>query len=95
MKSKEVCPNGCDLQGDPIPQEYIDKGYYAEGTTHYSRMIGVDGGWSGIYDGVIYWLCPDCGVRWHRFPEGTGDKSIERIRFSVEAMWRKQDEQKV
>ena len=69
--NKDICPiNGCDLQGDPIPQEYIDAGYYAEGVTHYSRMIGIDGGRVGIYDGVIAWGCPDCGAYWPRFAEG-------------------------
>ena len=24
----------------------------------------------GAYDGTLYYLCPDCGGRWHRFPEG-------------------------
>lgn len=23
----------------------------------------------GVYDGVLYWQCPDCGGRWHRWPE--------------------------
>lgn len=35
---------------------------------HYSRVIGVDPDGS---DGVLYWQCPDCGHRWHRWPEGT------------------------
>lgn len=62
------CPNGCNLQGPAIPQEYIDKGYYGEGVTHYSRMVGVE--IPGVYDGVAYWHCPDCGVDWHRWQEG-------------------------
>ncbi|WP_370944050.1 hypothetical protein AB5J62_33755 [Amycolatopsis sp. cg5] len=24
----------------------------------------------GVYDGVLYWECGDCGLRWHRFPSG-------------------------
>ncbi len=24
----------------------------------------------GIYDGVLYWMCPDCGWSWHRWSEG-------------------------
>lgn len=66
---KDVCPNGCNLQGDSIPQEYIDAGYYGEGVTHYSRMIGIEV--RGVYDGVLYWKCPDCNASWHRWPEGT------------------------
>lgn len=61
------CPHcGADLRGDPIPQEYLDAGYYSG--THYSRVIGVQV--RGEYDGVLYWSCPDCGGRWHRFPVG-------------------------
>jgi hypothetical protein len=64
----DICPNGHDLTGDPIPQEYIDAGHYSPGTTHYSRMIGVE--IRGVYDGVLYWLCPDCGIKWPRFENG-------------------------
>lgn len=64
------CPKcSADLRGTPIPQKYIDAGYYAPGTTHYSRTIGVE--ISGVYDGVLFWQCPDCGGRWHRWPEGS------------------------
>jgi hypothetical protein len=59
------CVNGCDLRGEKIPEE--SKDYYSSETTHYSRMIGIDGGRSGIYDGVIAWTCPDCNVVWNRF----------------------------
>lgn len=62
----DICPNGCDLTGEPIPQEYIDKGYYGN-HTHYSRMIGVEVPW--VYDGVLYWKCPDCNIAWPRFPD--------------------------
>lgn len=31
-----------------------------------SRLIGVE--ISRLYDGVLYWQCPDCGHRWNRFP---------------------------
>jgi hypothetical protein len=66
---KDTCPNGCDLQGAPIPQEYIDAGMYAEGSTHYSRKIGIYV--RGVYDVTLYWRCPDCNASWHRWPEGT------------------------
>lgn len=64
----DICPHcATDLQGDAIPQEYIDKGWYGT-NTHYSRKIGVE--IRGVYDGVLFWQCPDCGGRWHRFSEG-------------------------
>lgn len=58
------CPNGHDLAGDPIPEEYLDR--YG-GKTHYSRKIGME--IRGVYDGVLYWICPDCGIAWQRWPE--------------------------
>lgn len=33
-----------------------------------SRIYGVEI-W-GAYDGVLFWECPTCGHRWHRWPEG-------------------------
>lgn len=23
-----------------------------------------------VYDGVLYWSCPQCGGKWHRWPVG-------------------------
>jgi hypothetical protein len=64
-----VCPHcNSSLIGDPIPQEYIDRGYYRPGATHFRREIGVE--IPGVYDGVLFWQCPDCAGRWHRWPEG-------------------------
>jgi hypothetical protein len=36
--------------------------------THYSRVITVER--RGVYDGGLYFMCPDCGFKWHRWPEG-------------------------
>jgi len=75
----ELCPLcGADLKGAPIPQEYIDKGYYGE-KTHYSRSIMVE--IRGVYDGGLYFVCPDCGGKYHRWPEGDWrhDKAKEYV----------------
>lgn len=62
-----TCPHcAAGLLGDPIPQKYIDEGWYGT-KTHYDRTIGVEV--RGVYDGVLYWACPDCGGTWHRWPE--------------------------
>jgi hypothetical protein len=64
----EACPHcAADLRGSEIPVEW--RASYAPGATHYSRMMGVEV--QGAYDGVLYWQCPDCGGRWHRWAEGT------------------------
>lgn len=64
MSDKDTCPvNGCNLQGEPIAVEYLE--FYYGDATHYSRKLGVE--IPGVYDGVLYWACPDCGARWHRW----------------------------
>lgn len=69
----DVCPEcGLSWRGEPIPQEYIDKGYYGPpetASTHYSLLIGVELAYDdpNHYDGVSYWLCPHCGATWDRF----------------------------
>jgi hypothetical protein len=60
----ETCPHcAANLQGDPIAEEYRE--CYAPTSTHYSRIIGIEV--RGVYDGVLYWSCPDCGGTWHRW----------------------------
>lgn len=54
MSEKDSCPLcGADFT-------------YGE-TGQYSRKIGVV--IPGAYDGILFWICPDCDGRWHRFPE--------------------------
>lgn len=69
-----MCP-GCkaDLVASAIPEEYLLAGYYGpwklgDPPKFYYRVIGVE--IPGVYDGCLYWQCPDCGHRWHRWPEG-------------------------
>jgi len=64
------CPHcGNSLQGEPIPEEFRQKGHSGppeKAPTHVDRTIGVV--IRGVYDGVLFWQCPDCGGRWYRFP---------------------------
>jgi hypothetical protein len=63
----QVCPHcGVGLQGAPIPVEH--RHLYYGGKTHFRREIGVEH--PEIYDGMLYYRCPDCSGAWHRFPEG-------------------------
>lgn len=61
----DECP-AChaSMRGDPIPKEYA--AFYAADATHYSRVIGRE--IPSLYDGVLYWQCPDCGHDWNRWP---------------------------
>lgn len=65
-----MCPN-CkhDLQGEPIPEEQRD---LFGGHTHFGREVGMED--PNVYDGAIWYGCPDCGHVWKRFewsPEPT------------------------
>lgn len=49
-----ICPNcAADLS-------------YGDGSK-FTRKIGIE--WPAAYDGVLFWQCPYCHGRWHRFPE--------------------------
>jgi len=50
-----------------------------------SRVIGVE--IRGLYDGVAYWICPDCKVVWHRWADSPGNA---RLRYNIEELWRDQ-----
>lgn len=55
------CKNS--LRGEAIPKDQLQY-YVGTNTTHYSRIVGVEV--PGVYDGVLYWVCPDCGHAWAR-----------------------------
>lgn len=93
--SAESCPGcGAAMQGDPIPAEYrvhkldhdeqlvkYGRCYcfpYGEEATHFSRVMGHE--ISDVYDGVLYWSCPDCGVAWQRFANG-GPLAAESAKY--------------
>lgn len=67
MSDVRNCPGcGSDQRGDEIPAKYAD--CYPSGATHYWRTIMIE--IPGVYDGGLYFQCPNCGHRWHRWPEG-------------------------
>lgn len=80
MSEHESCPHcGASLQGEPIPEP--SRHWYGDGVTHYSRKIGHE--IRGVYDGVLYWSCPDCGEAWQRFTYGgrlthAGERYVEQ-----------------
>jgi hypothetical protein len=91
----DECPNcGVTLIGDPIPAQYLvhedthDEqvkrwGHclclpYGEGVTHGRREIGVVV--QGLYDGILYYLCPDCAFAWPRFVHASDPRS-KRSKF--------------
>lgn len=43
---------------------------------HNGRAIGVE--IRGVYDGVLFWRCPDCGGSWHRWSPVNSLRLYER-----------------
>lgn len=37
-------------------------------STHFRREMGHEV--PGVYDGILYWSCPDCGFAWPRWTDG-------------------------
>lgn len=44
------------------------------GTTNWRREIGIDGGYLGVYDGIVALRCPDCG---EEFPRDNSKWALE------------------
>ncbi|MBQ1047835.1 hypothetical protein KBX50_05100 [Micromonospora sp. C51] len=67
------CPHcGSDQRGEQIPEEHLRAGWYGEWNgepRHFSRTLLVE--IRGVYDGGLFWACPDCDGRWHRWPPGS------------------------
>lgn len=72
-KDENICPHcETDLRDKPIPKEH----QHLYGTsTHFSRKIGIE--IRGVYDGMLFWQCPNCGGRWHRFTDEYMRKKAE------------------
>lgn len=70
MSDRLTCPHcGSDQRDGQIPQEAVDLGYYGPPTTepqYYFRTIGME--IRGVYDGILFWICPDCTGTWNRWP---------------------------
>lgn len=56
------CPHcDADMSGEKMTAAQRE----SHGGTHFSRTIGVE--IRGVYDGVLFWLCPDCDRPWNRW----------------------------
>lgn len=64
------CPDcGVSFIGDPIPEDMVK--HYAG--THWRNEIAIDGGYMGIYDGIVAHKCHECG---HEFPRNRSKWAI-------------------
>lgn len=66
MNHPENCPL-CDASfiGQPIPEDI--RQHYG-GATHFYRYHGIE--IPEVYDGSLFYRCPDCHRAFHRWPEG-------------------------
>lgn len=94
----DACPNcGTSLQGEVIPEQYRqhaddhDEQVARAGrcfclpygdATHFSRVIGHEV--RGVYDGVLFWSCPDCRQAWPRWTDGG---RLTDAAFNAVAQW--------
>ena len=57
------CPEcGCSWDGGDIPEDIRE--HYSE-PFKWSRVIGIED--PRIYDGVSWWMCPECKAKWDRW----------------------------
>jgi hypothetical protein len=74
----EHCPYcAADLNGEPIPESVRE--HYSG--TRWRRELGCE--IRGVYDGVLFWVCPDCGRPFHRWPVGS-NRYYAAIRYMRE-----------
>lgn len=65
------CPKcGVSWIGEAIPEDI--RHHYAG--THWKREIAIDGGFLGIYDGIVALRCPDCN---EEFPRNDSQWAID------------------
>lgn len=69
----DECP-GCqrDQRAQPIPEDRLLELYGSckpgDPPEYYYHTLGVVERY--VYDGVLYWQCPFCAHKWHRWPMG-------------------------
>ena len=62
MSHEETCPHcNADLHGEKIPEK--DRELFGD-KEYFSRLIGIE---DDSYDGISWWVCPECWVVWSRW----------------------------
>jgi hypothetical protein len=84
--NSEKCPKcGVSFQGAEIPE--TDKEFFGQ-STHFSRLIGIDGSHMGIYDGVVAHKCPDCDFVFPRSDCDWGMLLFEKYQTAIKGYGR-------
>lgn len=85
LPQKDNCPHcGLNLNGGLIADvvgEEVARSY--EGA-FWRREIGVEV--PEVYDGTLYYRCPECGGEWHRWSESSGfqEKANEHMKLPLD-----------
>jgi hypothetical protein len=65
------------VMGLQDPQACPDCGFKLfDPQSGYKKEIGVE--MHGVYDGVCYYMCPECNTAWNRFP--ANDRITEAVK---------------
>lgn len=74
MLKLDNCPHcGFNLVGDLIADmlgEKVAIECYGGADQHWRKEVGVEV--SGVYDGTLYYQCPECDGTWQRWAPGSG-----------------------
>lgn len=63
----DACPHcGMNLLGEPIPDTDPVRHYHLDLLAEIPEM----------YDGGLFYACPRCNGRWHRWPEGSHLRNV-------------------
>jgi len=49
---------------------------------YQGALIGIE--ITGVYDGILYWECDNCGERFHRWPKGSPLRLRAAVRIGKE-----------
>lgn len=80
-QSSRKCPGcGTSWVGEEIPENIR----HLYGDTHWGREIGIDGGYMGIYDGIVAIMCPDCKKVFPRNVSGWALEMFEKYKKAVD-----------
>lgn len=77
LRDKDIYTHFLERYGDVQKAKETAAFYGAtpENPKSFSRMIGIE---TSQYDGVTWWMCPDCKARWKRF-EWSDEKYLKEM----------------
>lgn len=62
-----TCNSTCADRWEKRTEQCKENHYYSKSAKYFYKTIAVEV--HGVYDGALYYMCPDCNGTWHRWPE--------------------------